>query len=70
MRKEKALFILGLLVSILSFLGFPTAWKKVIFLILGFFIVYLAYLFYIEVKARLSKNTDQSKTFIDNIEKK
>ncbi|MFA6514832.1 MAG: hypothetical protein WCT42_01035 [Candidatus Paceibacterota bacterium] len=67
MRKEKTLFIIGLWVSALSFLGFPKMWRDILFLITGFAIIYLAYLFYIEVKARLSKDINHSKTFVDNI---
>jgi hypothetical protein len=67
MRKEKTLFIIGIWVAILSFLGFPSGWRKVLFLITGASIIYIAYLFYIEVKARLAKDINQSKTFIDNI---
>jgi hypothetical protein len=67
MRKEKTLFIIGLWVMILPFLGFPNSWRKVLFFITGLAMMYLAYLFYLEVKARLAKHEDHSKTFIDNI---
>ena len=67
MRKEKTLFIIGLWVIVLPFLGFPNSWRKVLFLITGVAIMYLAYLFYIEVKARLSKDVEHTKTFVDNI---
>jgi hypothetical protein len=67
MRKEKTLFIIGLWVTILPFLGFPNNWRKVLFLITGLAIMYLAYLFYLEVKVRLSKDSNNSKTFVDNI---
>lgn len=69
MRKEKTLLIIGLWVAILSFLGFPNTWRKVLFLLTGLAIMYLAYLFYLEYKARRSRDTNQSKTFVDNIEK-
>jgi len=67
MRKEKTLLIIGLWVIILPFLGFPNSWRKVLFFITGLAIIYIAYLFYLEVKVRLAKNKDQSKTFVDNI---
>lgn len=69
MRKEKTLFIIGLWVAALSFLGFPSNWRKVLFLITGLAIMYIAYLFYIEIKARLAKDIDQSKAFVDNVGK-
>ena len=67
MRKERTLLILGLLVMIISFTGFPIAWRNMFFVLIGAGLVYLAYLFYIEAKARISKVDDSSKTFVDNI---
>lgn len=67
MRKEKTLFIIGLWVIILPFLGFTDSWRKVLFFITGLAIVYLAYLFYLEIKNRLSKDNNVSKTFVDNV---
>lgn len=67
MRKEKTLFIIGLWIAVLPFLGFPDSWRKVFFLITGLAVMYLAYLFYLEVKSRLAKDVNNSKTFIDNI---
>ena len=67
MRKEKTLFILGLWVIILPYLGFPNAWRKILFLMTGLALMYLAYLFYLEVKIRLLKDQNHSKTFTDNI---
>ena len=67
MRKEKTLFIIGLWIVVLSFSGFPTTTKQILLLITGLALMYLAYLYYLEVKARLSKDINHSKTFIDNI---
>lgn len=67
MRKEKTLFIIGLWVIILPFLGFTNMGRKILFLITGLAIIYLAYLFYLEYKLRISKDTTHNKTFIDNI---
>ena len=67
MRKEKALFIIGLWISALSFLGFPQTWCNVLFLITGLVIIYLSYLFYIESRARILRRNNQSKTFVDNV---
>jgi len=68
MRKEKTLFLLGVWVMILPYLGFPSNWRKVLFLITGLAIVYLAYLFYLETRTRLSKIIKQDKNFVDSIE--
>ncbi|HUC88482.1 MAG TPA: hypothetical protein VMR49_00425 [Candidatus Paceibacterota bacterium] len=67
MRKERTLFLIGLWVAILPFLGFPNSWREVFFVITGFALIYLAYLFHIEAKARLPKSDDNSQTFVDNI---
>ena len=69
MRKERTLFIIGLFTSILPFLGFPSSWRDFFFVLIGFSLIYLAYLYYIETKERLSKiiKDDSSKAFIDNI---
>lgn len=69
MRKEKTLFIIGLWVMILPFLGFPNSWRKTLFFITGLAIMYLAYLFYLETKARLAKIIKQDKNFVDSIDK-
>jgi hypothetical protein len=66
MRKEKTLFIIGLWVIILPFLGFPNSWRKVLFLITGLAVMYISYLFYLEYKKRFVKETHQQ-TFIDNV---
>jgi len=65
MRKEKTLFIIGLWVMVLPFLGFPGTWKTVLFILTGVSLVYLGYLFYMEAKARLA--SDETKSFIDNV---
>jgi hypothetical protein len=70
MRKEKTLFLIGLWVIILPYLGFPNSWRNVLFIITGLAIIYLAYLFYLETRQRLSKIVKQDKNFVDNIEEK
>lgn len=67
MRKEKTLFVIGIWVAILPFLGFYDSWRKILFGITGFALIYLAYLFYSEAKARLVKDEPKVKSFIDNI---
>jgi len=68
MRKEKTLFIIGLWVMVLPFLGFPNLWREILFLMTGLAIIYMGYLFYLETRARLAKGSEQSKTFVDNID--
>lgn len=66
MRKEKTLFIIGIWTIILPFLGFPDTWRKILFIITGFMLIYLAYIYYEEVKERIAKSDNRSKTFVDN----
>ncbi|MCE9517644.1 hypothetical protein K8Q96_01420 [Candidatus Nomurabacteria bacterium] len=67
MRKERTLFILGLWVAVLPFLGFPNMWRKIFFVITGLALVFLAYLFYSQTKKRILKDDRESKAFVDNI---
>ena len=66
MRKEKTLLIIGLWVAVLSFLGFTNGMRKILFLLTGLAIMYMAYLFYLEVKVRAAKDTSNSQTFVDS----
>ena len=70
MRKEKTLFALGVWVMILPYLGFPNTWRKFLFIVSGLAIMYIAYLFYLEYKSRVSRDSSHAKTFTDNIEKR
>lgn len=67
MRKERTLLFIGIWVAILPQLGFFESWRKVLFILTGAFIVYIAYLFYKEAKARISKDENRIKSFVDNI---
>ena len=67
MRKEKTIFIIGLWIIVLPFLGFPGSWKTVMLVLTGVALIYLGYLFYMEAKERLAKIENQAESFIDNI---
>lgn len=67
MRKERTLFIIGIWVAVLPQLGFPETFRQVLFIITGMCIFYLAYLYYLEAKARLNKDENRIKSFVDNI---
>ncbi len=67
MRKERTLFIIGIWVAILPFLGFYESWRKILFIITGFGIIYLGYLFYNQAKIRIDKDENRIKSFVDNI---
>ena len=67
MTKERKLFLIGIWVAILPFLGFFESWRKILFILTGVGIIYLAYIFYNEAKLRNSKDENVIKSFIDNI---
>jgi hypothetical protein len=67
MRKEKTLFIIAIWVAILPYLGFYESWRKLLFIITAVGIFYLAYLFNIEARARINKEENRIKSFVDNI---
>jgi len=50
MKRERILLILGLWVAVLPYLGFPSAWKDVLFTLSGFGLVYISYVIYKESK--------------------
>ena len=55
MKKKRALLMLGVWIAILPYLGFPYAWKQVLFTASGLFVMYIAYLFYKGRKERLKR---------------
>jgi hypothetical protein len=67
MRKEKTLLVIGLWIIILPFLGFTNSFRKILFVLTGFAILYISYLFYLETKIRIVNQKGHSKTFVDNI---
>lgn len=50
MSKVKIIFVLGIWVAILSYLGFPYFLKNILFSISGLVIMYLCYLLYRELQ--------------------
>lgn len=58
MRKERILFIVGIWLMVLPYLGFPVGIKKILFTVTGFVIVSMSYLLYVEKKIRISKKAN------------
>ncbi len=71
MKKERTLFFIGLWVAILPYLGFPTSFRKILFVITGLVIIYFSYMLRKKAKeeAQVMQKEDNSKmnTFVDNI---
>ena len=55
MKKAYILLVLGIWVTILSFLGFPSFVKDALFTITGIGIIFLSYMFYKDNKAKQDK---------------
>jgi len=66
MKKQRTIFILGIITAIMPFLGFPNSWRKLFFVLLGLSISYFAYLLYMEKKGVVSIKQDRSNTYTDN----
>ncbi len=67
MRKARTLLILGVLVMIMPFSGFPAAWRTFFFFLIGLAMIYLSYIIYSQVKKNMPKEENRNKAFVDNI---
>jgi len=71
MKKQKILFLLGVWIAILSFLGFPSGIKTTLFVLTGLVLILISYNLNKkngdEVKME-KENSEQMHPFIDNIE--
>ncbi|QSH39050.1 hypothetical protein JXR01_01920 [Candidatus Kaiserbacteria bacterium] len=52
MKHTKTIVTLGIIVALLPFLGFPSSWKNIMFLILGAGIAALAFRMYTETRTK------------------
>ena len=71
MSKVKIIFVLGVWVAILSYLGFPYSLKNILFSITGLGIIYLCYLLYKDLKVGETKgktfdNFSENSNFNEN----
>ncbi|QQR50186.1 hypothetical protein IPF86_03855 [Candidatus Nomurabacteria bacterium] len=65
MSYERLLFILGLWVAALPFLGFPITIRKILFVVTGFGIALIAYIFYKRSLRRRSTSMRSVKEIIE-----
>ena len=65
MKKARILLALGTWVTILSFLGFPSSWKDILFTLTGLGLVCLSYMLYREAKIK-EKKEESFDNFTDN----
>jgi cbb3-type cytochrome oxidase subunit 3 len=68
MLKVRMLFVSGLFVVILQYLGFPTSWKNILLVLSGLFIIFLAYIFYREIKNKNGEENNFAEPFDNFLE--
>lgn len=69
MSKERVLIALGVFTAVLPFLGFPRAWKTILFLLTGVCVATLAYLLRKELLQNnewVSAHKKSATTFVEN----
>lgn len=58
MKKERTLLFIGIWVALLPHLGFPNNMRKILFLLTGLFIIFIAYVMY---KRKIQERIEMSK---------
>ena len=67
MKKTRIIFIIGIITILVPFLGIPNNWRKVVFFILGFLLMYCSYYLrlYIEsLKTKIIVSTEEETPLI------
>lgn len=67
MSKQRIIIILGVLVAVMPYLGFPLSWRKGFFLVAGIAIAITAYRMGRELKALRAEEEDLLTSFKDNL---
>ncbi len=60
MNKARTLFIFGVWIAVLPYLGFPSFWRNILFTLSGLILIYFGYAMYHE---NSKKKISQRKTF-------
>ena len=68
MTKQRLLFLIGIWVAVLPFLGFPQNIRDVFFLITGLGIILLSYFMYIQIRAITEMDQKGGGIFVDETE--
>ena len=66
MSRQRIILILGIWVAVLPFLGFPGSWKRILFLVCGAVIAFLAYLISKERRNNSGGGKKDDQMFVDN----
>lgn len=60
MSKSRILFIFGILIAVLPYLGFPIFWKSLLFSLLGLGLAFFAYMMHRESKEHIEAQKKQN----------
>lgn len=66
MRKERTLLIVGILIAMLPFLGFPDLFRSILICLSGLFVCFIAYRFYVKERLLAAKDDTAMKPFVDS----
>lgn len=64
MSKSRLLFIFGVLIAVLPYLGFPLLWKNILFSIFGLGLALFAYI--MNRESKIKKNKESFENFSEN----
>ncbi|MCX6758000.1 MAG: hypothetical protein NTZ44_03925 [Candidatus Nomurabacteria bacterium] len=68
MKKARTLLTIGIWVAILPYLGFPSSWKNILFVLTGLGLFYFAYVLYKQAKEIKNDNKKSFDSFSENRE--
>ncbi len=66
MRKERILLILGILIAVLPYMGFPSLFRSILISIFGLLVSFIGYHFYISAKRRIYSEENNMQPFVDS----
>lgn len=66
MRKERTLLILGILIAILPYLGFPSLFRSLLISVFGLLVSFVGYHFYKNTKKRIAEEENHMQSFVDS----
>ncbi|MEY2672070.1 MAG: hypothetical protein RL687_487 [Candidatus Parcubacteria bacterium] len=66
MRKERILLILGILIAVLPYLGFPNLFRSILISIFGLLVSFIGYHFYVNTKKRIYSEENNMQPFVDS----
>ncbi len=74
MSRARKLLLLGIWVAVLPYLGFPTTWKNILFLLTGLGLMYFGYVLYTEnkpkdngLKTKVFENFSENNNFNETV---